>query len=300
MKLRYGFIGCIDFSKECLEYLIEQNIKPDIVFIGADNFKKINSDYCDYSDLCVKSNIEYMYFDNINCDKVKNKLLEKNLDIVFVLGLSQIIKEDILEKVNIGFIGSHPTLLPYNRGHHPIIWAIANGLKYTGLTLFWLNKGIDTGDIFQQTKIFIKKNDTAKDILKKISIAAKKLLFKGIKELESGKIKRIKQPIKSNYWRKRYFKDGVIDWRMSSERIYNLIRALSEPYPKAVFEYQNNYYFIEKSKILNSKKDYSNIEPGKIIKVYSDNSFIIKTGDRLLKIIKHNLDKTLNEGDYLL
>ncbi|HOK42007.1 MAG TPA: formyltransferase family protein [bacterium] len=299
-KLNYGFIGCIEFSKDCLETLIQNNIKPKKVFIGNKNFRKINSDYCDYSYLCKKNKIDYMYFSYINDPKIKNEIIKKKLDVVFVLGLSQIINEEILKCAKIGFIGSHPTLLPLNRGHHPIIWAIANGLKWTGITLFWLDKGIDTGYIFKQKKILIKKRYTAKDLLLEVTKITKELLLKGIQELEAGKITKIKQPLTSNYWRKRTFKDGVIDWRMSAERIINLIRALYEPYPNAVFEYKNNYYKIKEAKIIKTKKYIDNIEPGKIIKVFNDKSFIVKTGDKLIKIIKHTLIDLPKEGEYLI
>ncbi len=98
-KLNYGFIGCIEFSKNCLEILIQNKIQPKIVFIGDKNFKKINSDYCDYSYLCRKNKIEYKYFSNINDEKIRKEIIKRRLDVIFVLGLSQIIKQEILESV---------------------------------------------------------------------------------------------------------------------------------------------------------------------------------------------------------
>ena len=85
--------------------------------------------------------------------------------MIFVLGLSQIIPGSILEIPTIGCIGSHPALLPENRGRHPIIWAIANGLKKSEITLFWIDEGIDSGDIWAQKELEISTESDAATVL---------------------------------------------------------------------------------------------------------------------------------------
>lgn len=85
---------------------------------------------------------------------------------------------------------------------------------------------------------------------------------------------------------------------MSSKSIYNLVRGLTKPYIGAHFEHKDKEYKVWATEILSFDQTYKNIEPGKIIKVYSDNSFIVKTGDGLLKII--DVDSVnLIEGEYL-
>lgn len=103
---------------------------------------------------------------------------------------------------------------------------------------------------------------------------------------------------KSNTWRKRTKDDGKIDWRMSSDNIYNLIRALTKPYPGAHFVYKDREYKVWSSEIIENNK-YENIEYGKIIKVNNDKTFIIKTGDGVIKIKQHECDN-LKEGEYLI
>ena len=110
-------------------------------------------------------------------------------------------------------------------------------------------------------------------------------------------LKTIPQNCESiNYWRKRSLKDGIIDWRMSSNSILNLVKALSKPYPGASFFHKNKEYKVWKAKI--DEINLPNIEPGKVLKV-NKNNFLIKTGDSAVEIldIKPNLE--LNIGDYL-
>ena len=93
-------------------------------------------------------------------------------------------------------------------------------------------------------------------------------------------------------------RDGIIDWRMGSYAIYNLIRALSHPYIGAEFEYKEKYYKVWKSEIVKSDGKYQNIEPGRIIKKVSDHEFYVKSYDDIIHILECDTIDAL-EGECL-
>lgn len=296
---RYIFIGSVEYSAHCLRTLIEMNINIVDIMCPYKEVSKFNSDYFDLGVVASKYEKNIYYFKNIKDESQHIKKLKP--DVIFVLGLSQIIPEQVLEIPTIGCIGSHPALLPQNRGRHPIIWAIANGLGKSGITLFWIDKGIDSGDIWDQREFDISDEDDAATVYKKVKRLSMEMLKENIHDLENGKINRMKQDSeKANYWRKRTPKDGEIDWRMSSKRIFDLVRALTIPYIGAHCICKNKEVKIWKvEKILDKDVDeYSNIEPGKVISL-ENNHFTIKTGDGLVKIINHEFEELPDVGDYL-
>ena len=90
--------------------------------------------------------------------KANNKWIQDlNPDLIFCLGWSSLLKRSTLDIPKFGVIGYHPSLLPKNKGRHPIIWALALGLKETGSTFFLMNEGVDTGKIINQKRLKLIK-----------------------------------------------------------------------------------------------------------------------------------------------
>ena len=276
--MRILFVGCVESSYVLLQSLLEH--KKKIVGVITKKEAGLNADYKDLSVLCLDYGIDYKYISNINDEEVIRYVREKNADIIYCFGWSQIIKKELLEITPMGVIGFHPAALPNNRGRHPIIWALALGLNETASTFFKMDEGADTGDIVSQVKIPICESDYAADLYENIMCAAKKQVLEFTENLENGSCRTISQKKQEgNTWRKRGRRDGIIDWRMGSFAIYNLIRALSHPYIGAEFEYKEKYYKVWKSEIVKSDGKYQNIEPGRIIKKVSDHEFYVKSYD---------------------
>ena len=281
--MRILFVGCVESSYILLQSLLEH--KKEIVGVITKKEAGLNADYKDLSVLCLNYGIDYKYISNINDEEVIRYVREKNADIIYCFGWSQIIKKELLEITPMGVIGFHPAALPNNRGRHPIIWALALGLNETASTFFKMDEGADTGDIVSQVKIPICESDYAADLYENIMCAAKKQVLEFTENLENGSCRTISQKKQEgNTWRKRGHRDGIIDWRMGSYAIYNLIRALSHPYIGAEFEYKEKYYKVWKSEIVKSDGKYQNIEPGRIIKKVSDHEFYVKSYDDIIHI----------------
>lgn len=293
--MRIVFIGTVEFSLKALEKLI--TLDANIVGVCAKENSSFNADFADLTPLCHNNKIPYMYVENINSTQSLNWIQKLQPDIIFCFGWSSLLKKELLAIAPMGVIGYHPAMLPYNRGRHPIIWALALGLEYTGSTFFFMDKGADSGDILSQEKIKIQYEDDAQSLYSKIITTAINQIEKFIPKLTNNTYKKISQDnTKSNCWRKRSSKDGLIDFRMSSNAIYNLVRALTKPYIGAHTRYNNQDITIWK--VEEVKETTKNIEPGKVLKV-QNNIITIKTYDNAINILEHQFDILPQEGEYL-
>lgn len=290
------FIGCVESSYFLLKELINNGF--EICGVVTKEKSKFNSDFCDLTPLCVSNNIEYLYSENARDDSTINFVKNQNPDIIYCFGWSYLLSSDIINIPRLGVVGFHPAKLPHNKGRHPLVWALVLGLEATASTFFMIDEKADNGDIVSQVDINIDLEDDAKILYSKVIQAAKKQVIHITKSFTEGSILFIPQdPNEGNIWRKRTKSDGEIDFRMSSNGIYNLIRGLTKPYVGAHIEFNGNDYKVWAAKIINNSK-YKNIEPGKVIDVYSSNSFLVKTGDGLIEIVEAD-EINLRVGDYL-
>tara|TARA_B100001142_G_scaffold187173_1_gene186329 strand:- start:3385 stop:4269 length:885 start_codon:yes stop_codon:yes gene_type:complete len=289
-------IGTVEFSKEMLKALMENNSKIEAV-ITSDN-SEINSDYYDLKPLCEKNGIPCHITDDINSNKTINLIKDYKADVIYCLGWSRLLKKDLISLPSLGVIGYHPAELPKNRGRHPIIWSLVLGLKETASTFFIMNEEADSGDIVSQIKVIIDENDNAKSLYEKLTLIAREQLIEITENLNRlDSIKQKQNNLRSNTWRKRSEKDGLIDWRMSAISIHNLVRALSKPYPGAHFEFMQKEYKVWETQLL-KMENTQNIEPGKVLDITKDGNPIIMCGDQSIKLLQ--LDPvSLNKGDYL-
>lgn len=294
--MRILFIGCVQSSYRELKILLDN--QKDVVGVITKSASNFNSDFCDISSLAIEYDIPYKYVKNINDEDNINFISMLKPDVIYCFGWSQLIDKKILNIPHLGVIGAHPAELPNNRGRHPIIWALVLGLTRTAASFFRMDENADTGEIIAQEIVPIYYKDYAIDLYNRIENVECKLILQFTDELEKG----INHPIKQeqnvgNSWRKRSRVDGKIDWRMTSNAIYNLVRALSRPYPGAEFEYDGKSITVWRVEEVISDK-YFNIEPGKVVKYNSEQDFYVKAYDNLVHIMECSANN-VKEGDYL-
>jgi len=146
-------------------------------------------------------------------------------------------------------------------------------------------------------KFYPKKNYDAQTLYDKFANIALLQIEEFLPQLEKKTYQTIKQNDKaSNTWRKRVKIDGQINFRMSSQAIYNLVRALSKPYVGAHINYKEKEIIVWKVKIIDYKQD--NIESGKVLNVKKD-KILVKTYDGAIEITHHEFKKLPNIGEYL-
>lgn len=130
--------------------------------------------------------------------------------------------------------GMHASLLPAYRGGAPLVWAIINGERKAGITLFRLDDGIDTGDVVGRRAVDVLLNDTIATVYSKIEAAGLSLLGDALSDLVRGELRLTKQDLALGaVMPQRKPADGCIDWSRASLDIYNFVRAQTRPYPGA-------------------------------------------------------------------
>lgn len=291
------FIGSVEFSGKALEKLLE--INANIIGIITKESSAFNSDFKNLKPIGELNNIPSIYSNNINDEETLFWIRELKPDILMCFGWSNLIKKKVLEVAPMGVIGFHPTLLPNNRGRHPLIWAKVLGLEKSGNTFFFMDEGADTGDIISQKSFNIKNDDDASSLYQKMVDLAMIQIPELHNQLKSGNYIRIPQEkIDGNKWRKRSVKDGLIDFRLSTRQICNLVRALSKPYVGAHIEIENKNYVVWKVKEGKIGAYSKNIEPGKVLSII-ENKIEVKTGNTSIWLVNHELKVLPQIGSYL-
>jgi len=283
--LRIVFIGSVEFSEKALLHLI--GLGASICGVVTKSASAINSDFRDLSLLAQQHHIPFFYTQDVNNIETRHWIATQNPDILFCFGWSNLIKKELLNISPFGVVGFHPTLLPSNRGRHPLIWSKVLGLAESGCTFFFMNEGADTGDIISQDKFDILFEDDARILYDKMTRTALKQLTSIIELMHKGSLPRTAQSkTEGNTWRKRNTQDGLIDFRMCTNSICNLVRAITKPYDGAHLIHNTEQVKIWKVEPGLVKSIWVNSEPGKILS-QEGNSLLVKTGDASIWLTKH-------------
>jgi methionyl-tRNA formyltransferase len=200
-------------------------------------------------------------------------------DLIFSFYYRNMIREEILAVPRLGAFNMHGSLLPKYRGRVPINWAIIQGEQSTGVTLHHMVKRADAGDIVDQEAVPIGPDDTAREVFTKAVMAARRVLERQIEAIEAGTApRRAQDESQATYFGGRKPEDGRIDWTQSAGQIYNLIRAVTQPYPGAFTDVEGKKLFIWWAKPLTDAGG----TPGQVITV---DPLVIATGSGSLEIV---------------
>ncbi|PWA13459.1 methionyl-tRNA formyltransferase [Pueribacillus theae] len=274
-SLNIVFMGTPDFSVPILKRIIEDGYHVLAVVTQPDRPKgrkkvltpppvKVEA---------LKHNLPVM-----QPEKLRNEygqIINLKPDLIVTAAYGQMLPVELLEAPPFGCINVHASLLPEYRGGAPIHQAIIDGKKETGVTIMYMVKKMDAGDILQQVKVPIEEDDHVGTMHDKLSAAGAELLSKTIPLIEKGSIHPDKQEEdKVTFSPNIKREQELIDWTKDGEAIYNQIRGL-HPWPVA-FTYLDNkplkIWWGEKVPL--KKQD----EPGKIVSV-EENGFIVATGN---------------------
>jgi methionyl-tRNA formyltransferase len=287
-ELRYGYMGSKIPSSNILHNL---TVDPKLILSLAGDDRAVES----YENKDVWESV-----DSINSDRTQQIICESDLDIMIVVSWPEIIHPSILKLVSIGFIGRHISLLPKRRGRAPVAWALIQGIKKTGVSIYWIDPGVDSGDIAAQEEIIINDNDYAADLYEKASDVTIDLLNRLFVEFKNGRFPRRKQSDSAaTYTHPRRPDMGLIDWSKSANELYNFIRGQSSPYPGAFTYYKMDKIRIDRSDVINSV--YQTHSTGEVIKKLSKVSYIVQTGlgHLLIKTSDESAGIDINQGDIL-
>ena len=249
-KLNYIFVGGKRLGFETLTFLSKKNFIPLCVVPNNDDTGRDNAFNKSVVKLAKSKNFKIIQLRSLYKFLKKNKF---NVDVIFCLGSTKILPQEIVKIPKLGSFNIHPSLLPKYRGRYSLVHAISDGEKYTGLTSHWIGKEIDLGHIISKKKIKILNDDTGGTLYKKFTDSAilefKKIFYKII---NNEKITTYKQKKGTTRYKKKHFpNDGKIDWSWRGKKIYNFLRAMiHEPFPPPEIKIgDKNYYLVSKNYI---------------------------------------------------
>jgi methionyl-tRNA formyltransferase len=170
--------------------------------------------------------------------------------VIYSFSYRRLLPRQILDCASIGAFNLHPSKLPAYRGRAPINWVLVNGERETGVTLHYMVERADAGDIVGQETVAIEDSDTALTLYRKLTPLAAGLISRFHPLIVSGCAPRRKQDLDAgSYFGRRTPADGRIDWNWPARRIFNLVRAVTHPYPGAFCSAGGRKLFIWRASI---------------------------------------------------
>lgn len=235
--MRSAFVTCVKLGLACMEEIYHVGGHLDLAATLCDDVDRGKSGRVYLDDFCSERGIPLLKAKSVNTPSFVREIRERDIDWLFVIGWSQIAKPAILNAPKNGCVGIHPTLLPQGRGRAPIPWAIIKGLPETGVTLFKLDEGVDTGPIIAQFRLPIADDETATTLYDRVMDAHRILIGRAWPMFEAGKVALTPQnPSKATEWPKRTPADGAILNTMTVAEVDRLVRATTHPYPGAFYD----------------------------------------------------------------
>ncbi len=234
--MRFGFVTCVQLGLSCMEAIYEAGGELSLAITLPDEKARSKSGRVYISEFCEENNVDLIKSPNVNDDLVINAIRSHSIDWLFIIGWSQIAKPALLAAPRLGTLGMHPSLLPVGRGRAAIPWAILKQLDKTGVTLFKLSEGVDTGDIIDQKAIPLSATTDASQLYEEVQRAHVTLMRSALPKLSGGSLAaRPQDETRATYWPGRTAAEGAIDLSGSVHDAERLVRAVTRPYPGAFF-----------------------------------------------------------------
>jgi len=266
-NIRIVFMGTPDFAVTILKHLVDNNYNVVGVITAADKpagrGRKLNESAV--KKYALTQNLKILQPTNLKNEAFLNDLKNLNANLQIVVAFRMLPKV-VWQMPEFGTFNLHASLLPDYRGAAPIHWAIINGETKTGVSTFFIDDKIDTGEIILQEEIPVLNDETVGTLHDKLMFLGADLVAKTVTLIAEGNIKTTKQPeIEEKSAPKLHTENTRIDWTLSLDTIYNKIRGLN-PFPSAWTILLNNEEEIS-AKIYEVEKmeESHNLEVGTII-----------------------------------
>jgi methionyl-tRNA formyltransferase len=231
--------------------------------------------------------IEFYVSEDVNSDSFLKAISIHECDIFVSMSFDQILRKRFFSFPRLGTINCHAGKLPFYRGRNILNWALINDENEFGITVHYVDDGVDTGDIVLQRTYPIDDCDDYHSLLTKAYRECPLVLYEAIQLIRSNKASRL--PQKSvhpcgSVFSQRKPGDEIIDWNWSSREVFNFVRALSHPGPLAQTKLKGNIVHIVKVELVIEAPKYKCI-PGALL-ARDGSGFLVKTGDTYVRIVE--------------
>lgn len=253
--MRMVFIGLGENGEKCLKAVIKKKFKVAKVITAPEyDNTKINL-------IADRHKISLLSYRRLQAGEILEELKQVKPDLLVIASFPYLLPLKLINIPKFGSINVHASLLPAYRGYHPLNWAIIRNESYIGVTVHYVDEGMDTGDILAQQSISIKDTDDINSLKNKTTSAGAKLLVKVIGQIDKkrAKIPGIPQAqSRASFAPRRYPFDGKINFHSGVRDVFNLVRALTSPYPMA-------YAHRDGQEKVEFEKSYLPKKPGQVL-----------------------------------
>ena len=274
----YHDIGCAG-----IEALLTAGYDIAAVFTHADDPKE-NNFYGSVAQLCARNGIPVHAPEDANHPLWIERIAKLNPDYIFSFYYRNLLSEALLATASKGAFNLHGSLLPKYRGRAPANWVLVKGETETGVTLHRMVKRADAGAILAQQKVTIERTDTGLTLHAKLRDAATNLLRDALPQLAAGKLTETAQDeSQATYFGRRTAADGKLEWKKPAEELFNLVRAVTQPYPGAFCAVGEHKLIVWQAEVV---KGNEGLAPGRVISVNplriacGEDSLVVTFGQR--------------------
>ncbi|MCL9800188.1 bifunctional UDP-4-amino-4-deoxy-L-arabinose formyltransferase/UDP-glucuronic acid oxidase ArnA [Pseudomonas sp. AKS31] len=274
----YHDIGCAG-----IQALLDSGYAIAAVFTHADDPKE-NAFYGSVAQLCASKGIPVHAPEDVNHPLWIERIAKLAPEYMFSFYYRNLLSESLLAVAKQGAFNLHGSLLPSYRGRAPANWVLVNGESETGVTLHRMVKRADAGAIVAQQRVAIERNDTALSLHGKLRIAATDLLRDTLPAMLQGKTSETPQDeSKATVFGRRTAADGKLVWAKPAEQLFNLVRAVTQPYPGAFCAVGEHKLIVWSAEVVKGNDGQA---PGRVISVdplriaCGEDSLVILSGQR--------------------
>jgi len=223
-----------------------------------------------------------------NDPAVVSRIAALEPDFLFSFYFREILAPDVLRTARRAALNLHGSLLPRYRGRCPVNWVLVNGERETGVTLHHMDARADRGDIVAQRAVPIADDDTALSLSRRLGNAARMLLRETYPRLVAGTAPRVPQDhaCASTFGRRRP-EDGRIDWTRPARALYDLVRAVTAPYPGAFTTWRGRRLLVWWARAVDGIPATA---PGEVVAIRRDAGVVVATGRGALVLERVQLD----------
>ncbi|MGU3345984.1 bifunctional UDP-4-amino-4-deoxy-L-arabinose formyltransferase/UDP-glucuronic acid oxidase ArnA [Pseudomonas monsensis] len=274
----YHDIGCAG-----IEALLDSGYDIAAVFTHADDPKE-NAFYASVAQLCASKGIPVHAPEDANHPLWIERIAKLNPEYIFSFYYRNLLSEALLATAKKGAFNLHGSLLPRYRGRAPANWVLVNGETETGVTLHRMVKRADAGAIVAQQRVAIERSDTGLTLHAKLRTAASDLLHDTLPNMLQGKITETPQDeSKATVFGRRTPADGKLVWAKPAEELFNLVRAVTRPYPGAFCAVGEHKLIVWSAEVVKGNEGQA---PGRVISVdplriaCGEDSLVVTAGQR--------------------
>jgi methionyl-tRNA formyltransferase len=245
-----------------------------------------------------KASVPVVIEKNVNTREAIERIGGFKCDLLVSMSFNQIFRQSMIELAPEGLINCHAGKLPFYRGRNVLNWVLINDERDFGITVHYVDQGIDTGDIILQRTFPITDNDDYGTLLDTAYKECARILHDSVRIVESGKAERLSQaaihPV-GMYCGRRQEGDEVLYWNQTSREVFNFVRAITDPGPVARSRVKGHEVRIRRVEMISEAPVYKGI-PGQIV---GKDQFgpIVKTADTVVRITSYLADADLKVGD---